>query len=278
MSAPPPPTGVPAEQPALARRAGVEPRRGEALHVNLDGYAGPTDRLLDMARRHRIDLGPISVTSLANQVAAALELSRGAAPLERQGAWVVHASWLVLLKSRLLLPAPLEDARTEPAGNPAHRGDHAAAMGAAADWLEGRPRLGRDAFARGGKPRTPKPGFAVLLEAALVVFRGSAGRPEEQVYRPAPLHLWRVADALALVRTVLARVPGGGTLALFLPRVAGGAPDRDVRARAAVASTFVASLELARDGTAGLEQEIPFGPITLQAVQSAATCGAGSAS
>lgn len=248
------------------------------LHVDLDGYAGPTDRLLDMARRHRIDLGPISVTSLADQVAAALDVSGGAAPLERQGAWVVDASWLVLLKSRLLLLTRPEDACEEPAAEAALRREHAAVLGAAADWLEGRPQLGRDTFARGKTPRAAKPGFAALLEAALVVFRGPAGRPEEQVYRPAPPRLWRVADALALVRTVLARVPEGGPLALFLPRVARDAPDQDVQVRAAVASTFLAGLELARDGTAGLEQEVPFGPVTLLAAQTTPTCAAEPAS
>lgn len=263
---------------ALARPARVEPHRGETLHVDLDGYVGPTDRLLDMARRHRIDLGPISAASLADQVAAALEVSEGAAPLERQGAWVVDASWLVLLKSRLLLSAPPEDASEEPAAEAARPREHAAVLGAAADWLEGRPQLGRDTFARGRRPSAAKPGFAALLEAALVVFRGPAGRPDEQVYRPAPPRLWRVSDALAMVRTMLARVPEGGTLALFLPRVARGAPDRDVRTRAAVASTFLAGLELARDGTAGLEQEVPFGPVSLRAAQTTAACAAEPAS
>lgn len=265
-------------QSALTRPAGAEPCRDETLHVDLDGYAGMTDRLLDMARRHRVDLGPISALSLADQVAAALDVSGGAVPLKRQGAWVVDASWLVLLKSRLLLPAPLEDARAEPAGDPARRREDAAVLGAAADWLERRPQLGRDIFARGTRPRAAKPGFAALLEAALVVFRGPAGRPEEQVCRPAPPRLWRAADALARVRRVLAHAPEGGTLALFLPRVARGAPDRDVRVRAAVASTFLAGLELARDGTAGLEQEVPFGPVTLHTAQAVAACAAEPAS
>lgn len=271
--APPPTWELPRERSLPAGRGGSEPGHGGAPHVDLEGYAGPVDHLLEMARRRWIDLGPISISAFANQFAAALEASGGAAPLERQGAWVVDASWVVLLKSHLLLPAPEkaeEKEAAEPADDAARRQEREAFLGAAADWLEGLPRLGRDTFGRGTKPKPARPGYAALLEAALVVFRGAGGRPEEQVYRPAPPRLWTVADAVALVQAVLARAPEGGALPLFLPRVPGDAPDRGLRARGAVAGTFVAALELARDGRAALEQEGAFGAIAVRAVQAAA--------
>lgn len=135
---------------------------------------------------------------------------------------------------------------------------------AAAAWLERRPQLGRDVFARGvPPPKARHAGFVALLEAGLIVFRGAQGRSEEAAYRPDPPRLWRVVDALARVRAVLAAAPAGGGLATFLPWLDPGGAEQPLRAKAAVASTLLAGLELARSGIAEMEQEIPFGPITL---------------
>ena len=82
-----------------------------------------------------------------------------------------------------------------------------------------------------------------------------------------PPALWRVPDALARVRALLAAYPAGGTLQQFLPRLPPDEPDHVIKARAAVASTLVAGLELARDGTAHLEQGEAFGPIRMTAVE-----------
>ena len=145
-------------------------------------------------------------------------------------------------------------------------------MRAAAAWLEARPQLGQSLFARGIRP-APGPrrsGFVALLEAGLIVFRGAGGRPEEAVYRPPPLpRLWLATDAIARIRARLAASPEGGPLALFLPDLPVAAPDRPLRARAAVASTLMAALELARTGEAGLEQPGDFATVTLRATAAA---------
>ena len=265
------PATPPADPPA-ADAAGWP--SNTACLVDLDGYAGPIDLLLDLVRRQRVDLGRISILTLVDQFATALDRARGLVPLERQGEWLLVATWLVLLKSQLLLPAA--PAAADPAATAVQAEllalEDRAAMRAAAAWLEARPQLGQDWFVR-GRRREPGPrrsGFVALLEAGLIVFRGAGGRPEEAVYRPPPLpRLWLATDAIASIRARLAATPEGGPLALFLPDLPVAAPDRPLRARAAVASTLMAALELARTGEAGLEQGGDFAPVTLRATAAA---------
>jgi segregation and condensation protein A len=240
-----------------------------AFLVDLDGFAGPIERLLELVRQQRVDLGRISLLTLVEQFAAALDRARGRVPLERQGEWLLVATWLVLLKSRLLLPAG--SAEAEQAANAVQAEllalEDRAAMRAAAAWLQARPQLGEDWFVRGRRPSAAprRSGFVALLEAGLVVFRGADGRPEEAVYRPPLPRLWLAIDAIARIRALLAASPEGGSLSLFLPSLAAAA-DRPLRARAAVASTLMAALELARTGEAGLEQPEDFAAITLRAI------------
>jgi segregation and condensation protein A len=103
-------------------------------------------------------------------------------------------------------------------------------------------------------------------DTCLAVLRGRDGRADAvPVYRPAIPTLWRVPDALARLRTLLAAHPAGGFLQQFLPPLAPDEPDRRLATRAAIASTFVAGLELARTGTAQLDQGEAFGAIHLAA-------------
>jgi len=101
-----------------------------------------------------------------------------------------------------------------------------------------------------------------------VVLRGNAGHAKAvQVYRPVVLDLWRVSDALTRIRATLAVDPRGGDLAQFLPAIAADATNRTLRARAAVASTLLAGLELAREGVLIIEQEGEVGLVRLAAKQ-----------
>jgi segregation and condensation protein A len=246
-----------------ARREGLSP------DVAFENFAGPIDVLLDLVQRQRIDLGAISIVDLANQFVAALGRLGSQVPLERQGEWVVTATWLVLLKSRLLLPAsPGEAAELQrEAAAEISLLEERAMMQRAAAWLSARPQLGQDVFPRGMPPRRSvhTSGFAALLEAGLIVFRGAQARPEEAVYRPVLAHHWSMADAFARVRARLADVPKGAPLQHFLPALPVDEPDRDRRARAAVASTLMAGLELAREGELTLHQDALFAPINVRA-------------
>ena len=180
--------------------------------LHLDGFDGPMDLLLDLAERRRIDLGRLSFLALADQFVAALEQMVGRVSLELQADWLVMATRLVLLRSRLLFPAsPEEEAGAErDARAELGRLTSLAFIRAAAAWLQRRPQLGVDVFAH--PPRdapTREGGYVALMEACLVVLEGRAGRPDEAelVYRPAVPDLWRVPDALARIRAALAEHP-----------------------------------------------------------------------
>ncbi len=248
----------------------VPPRVPGAPTVHLDGFDGPIDLLLDLAERQRIDLGRVSIVDLAEQFAAALARLAAHVPIERRADWVVMASRLVLLRARLLCPASPE-AAAEAARDAAaelRRLAELAFLRAAGTWLQARQQLGIDVF---GRPQPVPPregGYVALMEACLAVLRGRAGRADAApVYRPVPPAVWRVPDALARVRALLAADPAGGTLARFLPPLGLDDPEHGLKARAAVASTLVAGLELARDGAAHLEQGQAFGPIHIAAAE-----------
>jgi segregation and condensation protein A len=215
-------------------------------------------------------LGKMSVLALAEQFVAAMERLVDRVALEQRADWLVMATRLVLLRSRLLFPASPEAAAeaAQDAAAELHRLDELAHMRKAASWLQARPQLGQDVFARPLAPQPREGGYVALLEACLVVLRGRGGQPAEvPVYRPAVPALWRVPQALARIRALLAACPEGGDLGAFLPPLAADAPNRPLQARAAVASTFLAGLELARDGQIRLEQAAAFGVVRLHPLQ-----------
>jgi segregation and condensation protein A len=246
----------------------VPPRVPATPDLHLDGFDGPIDLLLELAEQQRIDLGRVSIVDLAEQFAAALARLAAHVSLERRADWLVMASRLVLLRSRLLFPAsPAAAAQAErDAAAEVRRLDDLALLRAAAAWLQARPQLGTDVFARPQPVQPRDGGYVALMEACLAVLRGRDARADTApVYRPAIPALWRVPDALARLRTLLAAHPAGGLLQQFLPPLTPDAPDRRLATRAALASTFVAGLELARNGTAHLAQREPFGSIHLAA-------------
>ena len=238
--------------------------------LHLAGFDGPMDLLLDLAVRQQIDLGRMSVLALAEQFIAAWERLAGRVTLEQRADWLVMATRLVLLRSRLLFPeSPEAAAEAErDAAAELRRIDELARMRAAASWLQARPQLGHDVFVRPAAPLPREGGYVALMEACLVVLRGRGGRPEEApLYRPAIPELWRVPDALVRIRAMLAEHPEGGDLVGFLPTIGAEEPDRPLKARAAVASTLMAGLELAREGVLMLRQEDAFGMVTMKTAQ-----------
>ncbi len=239
----------------------------DAPLLHLDGFEGPLDLLLALARSQRVDLARVSIRALVDQFVAALEAAGHDVPLPVLADWLVMATWLTLLKARLLLPAdtPAGAQAQQDAAAILDRLAEAARMRAAASWLGARPQLGRDVFARGapepvGARRRAAPilDAVALMRACLTVLR-TTRRPE--VYKPRPLALWRVPEARARLEQLLGALPDGSALAQFLPPIAAAQPERDLRCRAALASTLVAGLELARTGALDLHQAMPFAPI-----------------
>jgi segregation and condensation protein A len=236
------------------------------LDLHLDGFDGPLDLLLDLARAQKVDLARISILALVEQYLAIVD-GANRVRLEVAADWLVMAAWLTWLKSRLLLPDDPEAAEEGEvaAETLAARLQALATIRAAAAWLGARPQLGQDLFARGEPEvlteidRSPLaanvPG---LIRAYLSASRRvAAGRG----YQPRPAPLWSVQDALGRLGALIGRLPDWSVLERFLPERSANPLAR----RAAVASTLLAGLELARGGTLRLRQEQPFGPILLAA-------------
>jgi segregation and condensation protein A len=234
--------------------------------LHLDGFDGPMDLLLDLAERQLVDLGKMSILDLALQFAAALEQLAGRVSIERRADWVVLATRLVLLRTRLLFPASPEAAAeaAREADIELRRINELQRMRAASAWLQARPQLGVDVFARPAPEETRDVGYVALMEACLVVLRG---RPGTEAFEPAPVYhvvvpdLWRIADAIERIKKMLPEYPEGAPMGAFLPGVGDEDANRSLKARAAVASTFVAGLELAKQEVLGLDQRELFGTI-----------------
>ena len=219
--------------------------------LHLDGFDGALDLLLDLAERARIDLSRISVTDMADQFLAAMVRYERHVTLERRADWLILAARLLQLRSRLLLPSIAEAdgaAQAEPGLSRLHNRWF---VRAAAAWLEARPQLGRDVFTVPRRERDPRVASTMrLMEACLAVLEREEAQAQtalEAVYRPAIPALFRVPDALARMRRQLAGLAEPMPLTGFLPRVPEAVPDRDLAARSAVSSTFIATLELARN-------------------------------
>ena len=243
---------------AGASQRGADPQ----LMLTLDGFEGPLDLLLDLARGQKVDLARISILSLVEQYLAIIEGARRVR-LELAADWLVMAAWLTWLKSRLLLPAGSDAAEEaeEAADVLAARLEALAHVQRAARWMMARPQLGHEVLARGAPERLVRvdssglaADMAGLMRAYMAALRRAGGRTG---YRPKPPVFWTVADAMARLERLLGRMPEWTSLAGFLPHVA----DDPVQRRAAVASTLLAGLELARNGAADLRQDEPFGEI-----------------
>ncbi len=221
--------------------------------LSVDGFAGPLDWLLEMARTRKINLARLPIGALIAQFADALAAAlAGSDPraIDRWAGWTVMAATLTELWSRLLLPA-------DPA---AARAAEAEAEALRRRLLARRPQLGRDVFPRGRAEASESDrgsDLTEVLRACPVVLQV----PEVQAaaYRPQPPPLWRVTDALPHIRRFLAMLPDGTPLAALLPPLAGDDPGRVLRCRAAVASTLVAGLGLARGGALTLAQDAGMG-------------------
>ena len=250
-------------------------RAGEGAPVlDLDGYNGPLDQLLVLARAHEIDLTRLPLVALVDQLVAALHHAPPATPLGQKGDWVVMTAWLVQLRSRLLLPADMQPQAEAQAVELRDRLVGLQAMQALAHWLDGRPQLGRDVFARGqpedfaaalgAEPDVDVVGF---LWASLELFDEVEDAVDTaEVYQPRRRNWYSVVAARARILALLAQAPEGGRLEQFLPDVAEAAlTGEEIRSRVrrglAWGCTFVASLELAKQGDLTLAQEGLFAPI-----------------
>ena len=242
--------------------------------VELDGYEGPIDFLLDLARAQKVDLGRLSIVALVDQYVAAVEAPGARATLAERGDWLIAASWLVLLKSKLLVqaedePEVLEAERLREGLIRAEQRRQARAL---AGWLERRAQLGHEVFARGASEATPasisgESGDLLDLLLACFDLMDVPTRATWEVahpYSPPPLDVWTLAEARERLQARLSEQPQGGDLGSFLPE-AGGEAVSVLRRRSGIASTFLAALELTKQGVSSLEQDAAFSSIRLRA-------------
>jgi segregation and condensation protein A len=233
----------------------------------VDGFEGPLDWWLEMARAQKIDLVKLSIAALIGGFAVAMDTALGRrvdGQLARWAVWTVMAATLTELWSRLLLPpdAPAARSAVEEAEALRRQLLDRAQMRTAAEWLDQRPQLNRDTFRRGQLLTTAagRSGERTeLLRACLPVLQV----PEDHAValRPRPPPLWTASDALAHLTRLLDVLPDGSSLSAYLPDIPQNAPTRALRCRAAMASTFIAGLERVRDGALVLDQDADWRPI-----------------
>jgi segregation and condensation protein A len=252
------------EQPVPDYQSGAKAGTGSReLVVNLEGFEGPLDLLLALARDQKVDLTKISVLALAEQY---LEFIQQAQELRLEIAadYLVMAAWLAYLKSRLLLPVEETEGEEPSAAEMAlalqFQLQRLESMRKAAEDLFARPLLGRDVFSR-GQPEGIRVVTTSVYDASLFEMLEAYGslqrRGRAETLTIEQFELFSMDDALGRLRSILGKMPDWATLASFLPEgVKAGLPTR-----AAIAATFAASLELVRDGHAEIRQDQRFGPI-----------------
>jgi len=244
---------------------GAAPTGDAALYLELDGWEGPLDLLLDLARRQKVDLKQISILALVDQYIAYIERAE-AMRLELAADYLVMAAWLAYLKSALLLP---KDEQEDPSPEELAlrlqlRLQRLGAMREAAARLLARDRLGRDVFVRGAPEglRIDRRNLWQCDWYSLVsAYSQVKARGEPVVHMVRDRMVMTLDAAIDRVSAMLGVKLAWMELRDFLPTHA-----EPRLMRSALASSFVAALELARLGKAELRQEDVFGPLHLRRV------------
>lgn len=237
-----------------------------SLVVDLEGFEGPIDMLLALARDHKVDLLSISILQLADQYLAFIsEASK--LKLEVAADYLVMAAWLAYLKSRLLLPK--EDSKEEPSGP-----EMAEALAfqlrrleAMQNWggkIIALPRLGKDVFSRGAPEgvrliKVPVYHLSLyeLLKSYGENYSRSGGSTSLEI---ASSEFYSVDFALERLQSLLGKTPSWNVLNSYLPTDI----SEPLVLRSALASTFAASLELVKSGQIEIQQGQTFGPMYLR--------------
>jgi len=241
----------------------LPPADGETLTLDIDGWEGPLDLLLTLARSQKVDLKQISILALVEQYLGFIAQAR-ALRLELAADYLVMAAWLAYLKSGLLLPRDpeIEPSPEELALRLQLRLQRLDAMREAGARLMARDRLGRDVFARGapeGLRVVRKAAWDANLFELIAAYGAVKARATPAVHIVSRRPVMTLEAALELVSRMVGVSLDWADLASFLPE----AVDEEYR-RSAVASSFVAALELAKQGRLALRQESAFAPLMVR--------------
>ncbi len=238
-------------------------RENDELNLSLDGWEGPLDLLLSLARSQKVDLAQISILALVEQYLAYLNDAR-ALKLEIAADYLVMAAWLAYLKSCLLLPKdPEQDPSPEEiALRLQMRLQRLDAMREAGARLLGRDRLGRDVFQRGaseGLRLVRKSAWQVSAFELFAAYGAVKARSSPPMHVVHARSVMTLEEAIERVSRMLGMAIEWTDLEAFLPET----DDPQLR-RSALASSFVAALELARRGRLDLMQDEAFAPLCLR--------------
>jgi segregation and condensation protein A len=237
----------------------------EQLTLDLDGWEGPLDLLLSLARSQKVDLRAISILALVEQYLVYVERMR-TLQLELAADYLVMAAWLAYLKSALLLP---RDPEAEPdpedlALRLQLRLERLAAMREAGARLMARDRLGRDVFRRAAPPglRTVRTAtWQAGIFDLIAAYGQVTARNRPVMHVVADRQVMTLDVAIARISALVGSAIDWAAIERFLP-------DGDARfRRSALASSFLAALELARQGRVELRQDGVFAPLYLRAIR-----------
>ena len=253
------------EASLIKREVAAGRQKQLSLFLDLDGFEGPIDLLLQLARDQKVDLRKIAILPLAEQYLIFVNNVREL-DLEVAADYLVMAAWLAYLKSRLLLPDP-DPEQVEEMGDMAdalrHQLLRLEAMQQAAKRLSSRPKLGHQRFVRGAPEvfaKTSEPLWTATLYDLLTCYGDIRSADEAETLTIAATRLFSVEEATKRLRNLIGGSPEWTVLQKFLP--AGLQSPMDVRS--ATTSHFVASLELAREGLLKLRQDSHYSPLYMK--------------
>lgn len=244
----------------------------DMLLLNLEGYEGPIDMLLDLARKQKLDLMNISILALAKQYLAFIEHAQDL-KLDLAAEYLVMAAWLAYLKSRLLLPKD-ETEEDELSGEEMAAAlqfqlRRLEAMQDAADELFNRPQLGQDVYSRGMgfelKTETSA-SYDVSLYDLLNSYGAINRRRNASHYTPVEFNLMSMDEAMDRLKDAFKKLPRKGQHSAWLTLqslINKEEPDH-IYNRSSVASLFTAGLEMAKYGSCEIRQDAPLRPIYMR--------------
>jgi segregation and condensation protein A len=254
------------EADVLPERATDEP----ALVVDVEGFEGPLDLLLTLARQQKVDLAKISILALADQYLAFIEAAREMR-LEIAADYLVMAAWLAYLKSRLLLPGPhpAEGVSAEDLANAlAQRLRRLEAIRLVAEQLLNRPQLGRDVFARGQPEPIAEikhPQWTATLYDLLSAYASRRQTKSRAFVRMAKRTVWSLAEAREALERLIGQSLDWSPLDQYLIAYL----VEPSMIPTVLASSFAAALELVREGHLEAHQQGAFTPLFLRKRQTA---------
>jgi len=237
----------------------------ERLVLNLEGFEGPLDLLLTLARAQKVDLSQIAILPLVEQYLAFVSEARRLR-LELAADYLVMAAWLAYLKSRLLVPDDTvgdEPSADELAARLQLQLQRLESMREAGASLMSRDRMGRDMFRRGapeGVKTHRKSAYDVTLYELLKSYAEQRVRTNVTELRIIRRPIFSLEEALHRLERLVGDVFNWTQLMEFLPQ---GLDDNNYK-KSAIASMFVASLELAREGELEIRQLETYGPLYLR--------------